>query len=744
MAAPELTWTGASNEGEEPISQTRALALALRARWRLIAAFAVGGLVLMALITLMMERRYTATAVVHIENEAPRVTKIDQVVTGPTYLESVEYFQDQVSLLKSRTLMAAVIRELDLENDPRFRPAPPGLFARAYRGIIRLISRLGASPSGGGPPPMDDSVPTPTIDRYAANLEVKAIPNSRLIQVRATARAADLAQAIANAHANEYIARTLRAKFELTGAARKFIEKEVARVQQELDASERALDQFRRQNQIIAPEETQGNAVVERLADLSRRLTGAQAQRIELEAQHQLIEGRDFESLPAVLHSPLIQTLKSDLARLEAREAELARLFLEGNPELKQVKAQVRQTRGRLQKEIERAVAGVDSQYLAAKTTEDALREELGRQQESVLTLKQISGEYVKLDHAVQANRNLYSALLQRMGETDVVRGVQLSNIAVLDPAERPLMPSRPQPLVNLAFGLVLGLVFGVAAVALLESVDTSLRTPVDVERALALPTLGVIPDFRRLPRRDRLLAGPAADRSLASEVFRTLRTSVLFFDPSHPPRAMLVTSSRADEGKTATIVNLALSLAQMGSRVLLIDADLRRPRCHHALGESEAPGLAEYLRGAAELPTVTRSLELPALEDGNGHGMAPLAPRLDFVPSGRPVGQTAELLASERMRNVLSAAAKIYDIVLVDSPPLFPIADASLLSTMVDGVLLVVRGSRTPRHLPREALARLRFMQARVLGVVLNGVDPSAGEYAYRYSYYFRDAAQA
>src|SRR5207244_2618924 len=482
-------------------------------------------------------------------------------------------------------------------------------------------------------PGVEEGVPTAAIDRYAANFDVKPIPNSRLIQVRTTARDPDLAQAIANAHANEYIRRTLAAKFELTGEARKYLDQEIERVRKEVDASETALDRFRREHGIVAADDAQGNSVVERLQDLSRRLTNAQAQRIELEAQHQLTQRRDFESIPAVLQNALIQTLKADLSRLEAREAELDRIFLEGNPELQQVRAQLKQTRGRLQGEINRTVGGVESQYLAAKSTEDALRAELERQQGTVLDLRQVSGQYVKLDQAVQANRALYAALLQRAGETEVVRGVQLSNITVLDPAERPSMPSRPNAILNVVFGLVLGLVLGIGTAAVLENVDTSLRTPADVERILALPTLGVIPDFRRVGTADlaarrrlgdrRGLAAPAGT-SVAAEVFRTLRTSILFFDPANPPRTILFPSSRAGEGKTATVVNLALSMAQQGARVLLIDADMRKPRCHHALGLPEGSGLSDYLAGERELGELTRTIALPGARHGGPDGRRP------------------------------------------------------------------------------------------------------------------------
>ena len=750
-----LSWDGASEAQDEQTSQIRTIGFVLRDRWRLIAAFAAGGLVIMALVTLFMERRYTATAVVHVENDTPHVTKMDQVVSGSSYLESVEYFQDQVGLLKSRTLMAAVIRDLGLKDDPRFKPAPPGLLARMVRFFPGLIVRLGGTAPAptGARPAAEDGVPTGTIDRYATYLEVKPIPNSRLIQVQVTARDPDLAEVVANAHANEYIRRTLQSKFELTGEARKYLEQEVARVRKEVDISEAVLDRFRREHGILASDDAQNNSVIERLQDLSRRLTNSQAQRIEFEAQHRLIQERDYESLPAVLQNGLVQTLKADLSRLESRDAELSRIFLDGNPELQQVQAQVRQTRARLQKEIERTVGGVESQFLAAKSTENALREELQRQQETVLNLKETSGQYVRLDQAVQAGRQLHAALLQRMGETEVVRGVQLSNITVLDPAERPSMPSRPNAVLNVLFGLMLGVVLGVGAAAVLENVDTSLKTPADVERVLSLPTLGVIPDFRRVASTDRRLAAArtggvlaaAGGTSVAAEVFRTLRTSILFFDPEHPPKTMLLTSSQAGEGKTATVVNLALSLAQQGARVLLIDADMRKPRCHHALGLPEGVGLSEYLQGELDLDEVVRAIPMPGNPGRHTRvdGHRPAA-HLDFVPSGGVVQQTAELLSSARMRTALLAAIERYDIVLVDSPPIFPVADASLLATMVDGVVLVVRGERTPRHLTREAIARLRFMQAKILGVVLNGVDPGARQYAYRYSYYFQEAAEA
>src|SRR5437016_8799794 len=219
----------------------------------------------------------------------------------------------------------------------------------------------------------------------------------------------------------------------------------------------------------------------------------------------------------------------------------------------------------------------------------------------------------------------------------------------MLAPAERPTMPSRPNAILNILFGLALGLVLGIGTAAVLENVDTSIKTPADVERVLALPTLGVIPDFRRVGTSDLAARRRLADRrgglpapvgtSVAAEVFRTLRTSILFFDPEHPPRTMLFTSSRAGEGKTATVVNLALSMAQQGARVLLIDADMRKPRCHHALGLPEGSGLSDFLLGERDLGELLRTITLPGARHGGPDGKRP-ATELAFVPSGRVVQQ--------------------------------------------------------------------------------------------------------
>lgn len=742
-------------------SQLGEYLMILRHRWKIIAGFTAAGVVLMGIVSILSRPLYTAQAVLHVQNAPPAVTNIQQVVQPPSYFEGVEYFQDQVKFLESRSLAAAVIKDLGLDKDERFLDKRG---FNIFRFIVRLPMKIVSfftwlvTPSSDSEPNAEAvaaafDVDPALIAKYQNNLLVTPITNSRLIQVAFTSPSAELARQVANAHVNQYIRRGLQSKFELTGEARRFLDAEIDRVQRELAQAEEALNAFRREHQVISLNDNE-NTIAERLGDLSRRVTEAQADRIAAESDYRLVQNREYDSLPSVITNPLVTSLKSEVSRLEIRQAELGQIFLDGSPQLQEVNSQLRQARARLDREIARAVGGIESIYLAALAREQSLAAELARQQEAVLDQKEVSGQFIKLETAVNTTRSLYSTLLQRRAETDVVKGVTLSNASIMDPAELPLGPSHPRVGLNLAFGLLFGLALGTTLALVMDNLDSSLKTPDDVRKSLRLPTLGVVPDFGKLSAtpaaaplpleegETRSVAVPNAEvlsltrrQSVPAEAYRSIRTSILFLNPETPLRTLLVTSSEPREGKTATTVNLAISLAQLGNRVVVVDADLRAPRCHRALGVPAGPGLAEVLRGQAELSNVVLALNLEEgrITVGNGDGEG----RLHLLQSGRPPGDPSELIASARMREVLRTLTEQYDMVLIDSPPVFPITDSAILAPAVDGVVMVVRGHRTNRQVTTEALERLHFMKANVVGVVLNGVDPGSGYYR-SYSYYF------
>jgi len=741
-------------------SQLREMLAMLRRRWQLVIGLAAAGLAVMVVVSLLTPRRYTARAVLHVKTQPPQVTNLPQVVTPPSYFEAVDFFQDQVKFLESRSLAARIIRELGLDHDTDFAPEKKSWFVvTALRtGVGFLLSPfrlLMPTPTEPEPEPpgetVNDGVPSGLIGRYGHWLEVKPITNSRLIEVSFTSPDPGLSQRVANAHARGFILQGLESKFQLTGEARDFLQNEIARVEREMADADRALSDFRRQHAVVSLDDRE-NAIVERLSDLGRRVTEAEAARIASEAEYRLVQNRESDSLPSVLTNPLIQGLKQEVSRLEVRYAEQAQIFIPSSPQVKEIDAQLKRAQGRLAREVSRAVAGIQSTYLAAQGKEQKLREQFQLQQDAVLNLKEISGQYIKLDQTVNTARTLHGTLLQRLQETDVVKGVQLSNATVVDPAERPTMPSQPAVPFNLAFGLLLGGGLGLALCFALENVDGSLKTPDDVRHDLELPTLGVVPDHDRLaagplripalnrawtrtgpsPRSTRRLFGATP----TAEAYRGIRTSVLSFNPQSPPRTLLVTSSQPREGKTATAINLAVSFAQLSRRVLVVDADMRHSRCHSALGVRPGLGLSDVLRGVVRPSQVIRRLAVQTSRVTS----APsgwTGPELHLLQAGRSVHDPSSLLAAPQMEDLLKGLLEAYDLVLIDSPPVFPITDSAILAPRVDGVILVVRCHHTDRAITREALERLRFMQADVIGVVLNAADPTSSAYQ-SYSYYF------
>jgi capsular exopolysaccharide synthesis family protein len=752
-------------------SQLRDAIGVLAARWRLIVGFTACALLLAVFACLMIRPLYTATAVLKVDIQAPQVTtNIQDVAAQPTYFEGVEFFQGQVEVLQSRSLAASTIEFLHLENDPLLtgQGERPGLVDRARSWLLDRFADVrhwwqGELRKGGGdvkpaatPAALEEALPPGVIGKYLSWLEVVPITNTRLIRVSFTTPDPELSQRLASAHVQRYIEMSLRSKFELTGEARRFLQDEIRRVEENLTTAETTLNDFRRNNNLISLDDRE-NAVVDQLNEISKRLTEARAARIAAEADHSIIDGRASDSLPAVIASPLVQSLKTDVSRLETKQAEVGEFFLDGSPQLRELNSQLKQARARLDRETNRIVQGIESVFLAAQQRERALQEEFDRRQSAVLDLKEVSGRYIKLEQDVTSGRELYATLLKRLNETDVVRGARLSNASLVDAAELPDAPSYPPLALVLAFSALFGAGLAVAIAFVQRNLDTSMRTPEDVRASLRLPTLGVVPNFESMPERHasqrialvdahrdgngNVRAARAVNvlrrRAVPTEAYRSIRTSLLFARPHQGMRTVLVTSSQPGEGKTATSVNLAMSLCELGNRVVLIDADMRRPSCHSELGLAPAPGLAEVLRGHADVHDIIQRVDVGRAESPDAASRAEGRALLHLLQSGARVADSSALLASRQMTALLCSLSSEYDLVLLDTPPVFPVTDAAILAARVDGVVVVVHGQRTGRQVTREALERLRFVGARVVGVVLNGIDPRSSDY-HRYSYYF------
>jgi capsular exopolysaccharide synthesis family protein len=737
----------------------------LRRGWRWPAAGAALAALATAVFVFTKTPLYTAEAKILIERQAPQVLEMREIVADGLSGDESNYYRTQEEILESRSLAIAVLRDLDLAHDPAFagEDASPGPVARTaawLRGSLRRL--LGGGPPIGDARATEAGIPSSLVDKYQGNLAVDPITRTRLSQIRFTSPDPQLASDVVNAHVDAYIQQGLRLRSEAGEEARAFLETKLEELRERLEDSEIALNGYRREKGMLSLDDGE-NIVVDRLSDLNKAVSEAEAKRIGLEAEVKLVHSRDYDSLPAVADSALIQTLKSQLGDVERKYVELAARFRPAYPAVQEAQAELRGMSERLDGEIRKVVGSIESAYLAAMDNETQLRERMEEQKGRVLELKDAAVQYAVLKRESDANRELYESVLQRMKEVGVAATVRASNVSVIDPATPPRFPSEPRKGRALLLALFAGAMVGACVVFGRSYLDSSVKSCEDVERHLRLPSLGVVPDFAALPEGGMAYAPrPAGGGStrrgarlslverraesngsliltrdpncVVTESYRTLRTAILFSQPEAPPKTMLFTSALESEGKTTSALNTALVFAKMGAQVLVIDADLRRAKCHERLGTGNLSGLTEALTGQRSFAEVVRRTPVE---------------NVDLVSSGSLPPNPTELLGSRAMAEFIAQAGERYDFIFIDSPPVMPVNDAVVLSPLVDGVVLVVRAHGTPRQIIQRAEARLAQARASLLGVVLNKLDARSDNYATYYggryysSYYHHSAEE-
>jgi polysaccharide biosynthesis transport protein len=725
----------------------------VRRRAKLVAVCFLGTVLTTAAVLFTTQPTYTANTTILIERHDPQIVDIKQVLSEPPGPDEHDYYKTQYEILRSRSLAAEVVREQKLAQNPLVNPdgQQRGVDA-ALASLKTWISQWLAAQSGAG---ASAALETRLIEHYLNELlEIEPVNGTRLAKISVSTPDPVLSARLANAHTESYVRQGLKLRSEASREAHQFLEEKLEELKERVTKSEGALNSYRKDKGILALDDKE-NVVVERLADLNKSLTSAEVDRIALESQERLIRKRDYDSLPAVIASPLIATLKGQLTNLQGEYANLSSQFKPGYPRLDQVKANLEEIQLRLQQETKKIVAGIESAYLAAEGKEKALRGKMDQQKTAALQLKDTSVNYAILAREAETNRQLHDSVLGRIKELGVTTGLPTSNVFIIDHATTPLAPSKPRKMLSLLMGGVVGLLAGLGLGFLFEYLDKTFKTAEEAERYLSLPNLGVVPDFlsgnrrlferataaswRAVPTRETVtvaapdtvfypndpqqkLAFSAQPAGLVNEAYRTLRTGILLSQAGDCPKTVLFASAVHGEGKTDTAVNSAIKFAQTGAKVLLIDADLRRPTCHKILGMRQGLGVAELLSGKIESGWAIQSTHVD---------------NLFFMASGTSTSNPTELIGSKKMAETLAWASRQYDHILIDSPPLMAVSDAMLLSTMADGVVLVIGGQSTPRDLVKQACTKLHYARARILGMVLNRVDPNSGEYRnYRYPY--------
>ena len=507
-----------------------------------------------------------------------------------------------------------------------------------------------------------------------------------------------------------------------------------------MEKSEDARIAYERENQIWEVDE-KSDITSEQLSDLSKDLTEAQVDLIQKQAMSRLAHSESVDSVPVVRDSLVMQDLLKRQTDLNQQYTDAVGQFGPNYPRVQRLQAQLKDLQRSIAKEQKDVVGSIDAEYQGSRERVGLLTDALNKQKQQANDLAEKLVQYNILKHDAEANKQLYDGLLQKLKEASISAGLRSSNIRVVDPALTPSTPARPQKSKNILLAFLVGLVGGIGLAFFREYLDNTVKSPDDIETLTGLPSLAVVPAFGesngRRTRQPALTEGEKGSdarvelvaytqpKSQISEAFRALRTSLLLSQADHPPQVILVTSALPREGKTTAAVNLAVTLAQLGDRTLLIDSDLRKPGIRRALGLTmgKEKGLSSYLAGVSSLDEVT----VPH----------PTISNLTAMPTGPVPPSPADLLSSHRMREAIVYLRQHYKFIVVDSPPIMAATDAVILSALVDGVLLVVRSGETPKEAFTRCRDLLAAVKCRMLGVVLNAVDSTAPDYYYSYRYY-------
>ena len=679
--------------------------------------------------TLKKRPVYEGKTLIEINPEQPNVLNFQEVIQL-TPVDIDAYRATQYEILQSRTLAEKVVDNLKLYHDPEFYKA------HLLFGLIQFDPDKIPNPSDPDPPDRTSNAYRNTIANFINNVDVSPVRRSNLVEVSFYSEDPQLAARISTQLCNTYIMQNLQVKWDETTKAAEWLQGQLVGLKAKVEKSDDALQAYARANSIIFVEEKQ-NLVNERLKQLQEEFTKAQTTRFEREALYSQVQAGRVQDLPGILDNKMIQDMSVDLARLTREYAELTATVKPEYPKAIALKKQIDSMQATMDRQKKNLAQNIIDSYRSALANEKYLAQALDEQKKTVNDIEEKSIQYNILKREVDTNKQLYEALLSRMKEAMVSSGVQASNIRIVDTAEVPKGPVKPRVFLNLSLGIMLGLAVGVGLAFLQEYLDNTLKTADEVERLLRLPSLGLLPDYvdngqagaeklAIVSRGNNGALAPAVQTGREPiEAYRTLRTSILL-SANPVPKMLLITSALPSEGKTTVTINLGATLASLGSKVVIVDCDMRRPTCHRSTGVENKPGFVRCLTGHVDLADAI----LPV----------PGVPNLSVIPCGPIPPNPAEVLSSPLTVDLLRRLRCEFEYVLLDSPPLLTVSDSRILSTLTDAVVLVTRAYSTPFDLVRRARGLLYNAGARILGVALNSVNAHkqgrSGYGLYRYGY--------
>ena len=688
------------------------LGLALKYRWLILTCCALA-LAIGFIITYSQTPIYQATAIIQIDRLAPRVVKAEDVQDPNSGTDASRFYQTQYDLLRSRSLAERVATDLDLATAADFlHPASTSAWAK----LRSLFHASAVTKPQDAPTKTQDKVNLEQRKSAAAGmvqsgLSISPVPSSSLVRISFDSPSPAWAQRIADGVADSYVTSNLDRRYGATAYARNFLKERLEELKLKLEDSEKALVAYAQEKELIGDVKatSNGKESTQSLADSNLAALNGALQQVVTERIHaqelweQASNSKEL-ALPQLLDDSAIKTLRGQRAVLMVDYQNKLSTFKPDYPDMLKIKAQINQIDQEIKSQAEIIKQSLKAHYESALEQETLLKNKMDDVKHGVLATQDKQIQYNILKREADTNRTLYEGLLQQYKDVGVAGAVSTNNVAIIDRARVPGSPYKPDLKLNLLKWLMYGLLGAAAAIAVFELLDDTFKSPEEIEEQLGLAVLGIIPISD-----DGILANINKSSSPVAEAFRSFRTALQFSTEQGAPKSIVVTSAQPGEGKSTAALGLAVNFAQLGMKVLLIDADLRNPSQHRNLARSNGAGLANYLAGGAMPESIFQKTEV----DG-----------LYFMPSGPLPPNPAELLAGPKMLSLLSTAAEKVDAVIVDSPPVMGLADAPLLASMAAGTLLVIATADTRRNVVKAALKRLHFARARMVGALMNKCD--------------------
>ena len=674
----------------------------LRKRWRILVAVLVASVAIAFVFTVRQTKIYESLCSVVIEPSAPRVLEsVKDVIEMES--NSFLFYQTQYRIIHSQEIAQKVLDRLGLSTD---QLDDDGQKLSRQDQILRLL----------------------------AQVKVAGVRDSSIANVVVRDKDPERAAKIANAFADSYIERNLDFKLEGARSASSWLGEQSVDLRKRLEDSELALYQFKKDHSLLdmGLDDRQGMNR-QNLQALNGKLSDIKGKRIEIESIRKLIlaakgDITEKESLPEIRDNPVVAKLRENYLDLLKLKADLESKYGDKHPRIENIQQQLTATRRDYSKELDEVLKAFDKRYQAIVDTEAALTKWMHQEKAQALELAKLEVEYRPMARDAENNVKVFGQVTLRHKEIDLTGMMRANNVRILDRATSTRTPVTPNLKVNLVVGVVIGLFAGLLVAFAIEALDNTVKTPEAAEELVGAPLLGVLPKLTDAKHRliedapDRDLTVHKDPTSVAAEACRSIRTNLMFKSAQKEIQLIVVTSPGPQDGKTTAAISLAITMAQAGARVLLIDTDMRKPRIHRSFGIKAEKGISTAIMGNAAPEDVIVHTEIP---------------NLDVMPCGPTPPNPAELLHTERFRSLLAQCRRSYDKVILDAPPTGPVTDPAIIGGVADGVLLVLRAGHTTKEAAMYARRHLNDAGARILGLVINQTDRKGGGYGYSYGYY-------